>query len=187
MAGVDSGLAVPVWLAEDDLGCIICQGLLTKPATLPCGHSFCRDCLKGLWAAGSASPPRSCPTCRESTPAPLHLRKNTLLQELVDKYSRALRDLGAGPDPGPALGPAQGRALGLAPAPAPPRGAAQLPVGRCCALPSRSTAPRSGARSRLCPLGRACVLSRRAAVPLCTPALGRVGPSMKGGRETPVS
>ncbi|XP_032175497.1 E3 ubiquitin-protein ligase RNF135 isoform X2 [Mustela erminea] len=128
MAGVDPGLAVPVWLAEDDLGCIICQGLLTKPATLPCGHSFCRDCLKGLWAAGSASPPRSCPICRESTPAPLHLRKNTLLQELVDKYSRALRELGAGPDPGPALGPAQGRALGLAPAPAPPRGTAQPPA-----------------------------------------------------------
>lgn len=128
MAGVDPGLAVPVWLAEDDLGCIICQGLLTKPATLPCGHSFCRDCLKGLWAARSASPPRSCPTCRGSTPAPLHLRKNTLLQELVDKYSRALRELGAGPDLGPAPGPAQGRALGLAPAPAPPRGAAQLPA-----------------------------------------------------------
>ncbi|KAI5765901.1 RNF135-like protein [Gulo gulo luscus] len=124
MAGTDPGLAVPVWLAEDDLGCIICQGLLTRPATLPCGHSFCRDCLKGLWAAGSASPPRSCPTCRESTPAPLHLRKNTLLQELVDKYSRALRELGAGPDPGPA----QGRALG--PAPAPSRRAAPLPVGR---------------------------------------------------------
>ncbi|VFV29971.1 e3 ubiquitin-protein ligase [Lynx pardinus] len=53
MAGLDPGLAIPVWLAEDDLGCIICQGLLAWPATLPCGHSFCRDCLKDLWAAGS--------------------------------------------------------------------------------------------------------------------------------------
>ncbi|XP_025707226.1 E3 ubiquitin-protein ligase RNF135 isoform X1 [Callorhinus ursinus] len=95
MAGVDPGPAIPVWLVEDDLGCIICQGLLATPATLPCGHSFCRDCLKGLWAAGSASRPRSCPTCRESAPAPLQLRKNTLLQELVDKYSRALREAAA--------------------------------------------------------------------------------------------
>ncbi|XP_034883679.1 E3 ubiquitin-protein ligase RNF135 isoform X1 [Mirounga angustirostris] len=95
MAGLDPGPAVPVWLVEDDLGCIICQGLLATPATLPCGHSFCRECLKGLWAAGSASPPRSCPTCRESAPAPLQLRKNTLLQELVDKYSRALREAAA--------------------------------------------------------------------------------------------
>ncbi|XP_006739094.1 E3 ubiquitin-protein ligase RNF135 [Leptonychotes weddellii] len=95
MAGLDPGPGVPVWLVEDDLGCIICQGLLATPATLPCGHSFCRECLKGLWAAGSASPPRSCPTCRESAPAPLKLRKNTLLQELVDKYSRALREAAA--------------------------------------------------------------------------------------------
>nr|XP_035972812.1 E3 ubiquitin-protein ligase RNF135 isoform X3 [Halichoerus grypus] len=92
MAGLDPGPAVPVWLVEDDLGCIICQGLLATPATLPCGHSFCRECLKGLWAAGSTRPPRSCPTCRVSAPASLQLRKNTLLQELVDKYSRALRE-----------------------------------------------------------------------------------------------
>ncbi|XP_004399672.1 PREDICTED: E3 ubiquitin-protein ligase RNF135 [Odobenus rosmarus divergens] len=101
MAGLDPGPAIPVWLVEDDLGCIICQGLLATPATLPCGHSFCRDCLKGLWAAGSARPPRSCPTCRESAPSPLQLRKNTLLQELVDKYSRALREVTDGPGPAP--------------------------------------------------------------------------------------
>ncbi|XP_032284703.1 E3 ubiquitin-protein ligase RNF135 isoform X1 [Halichoerus grypus] len=95
MAGLDPGPAVPVWLVEDDLGCIICQGLLATPATLPCGHSFCRECLKGLWAAGSTRPPRSCPTCRVSAPASLQLRKNTLLQELVDKYSRALREAAA--------------------------------------------------------------------------------------------
>ncbi|XP_029782852.1 E3 ubiquitin-protein ligase RNF135 [Suricata suricatta] len=89
MTGLDPGLAIPVWLAEDDLGCIICQGLLAWPATLPCGHSFCRDCLKGLWAAGS---PRSCPTCREGAALPQQLRKNTLLQELTDKYSQALRE-----------------------------------------------------------------------------------------------
>ncbi|XP_044777385.1 E3 ubiquitin-protein ligase RNF135 isoform X1 [Neomonachus schauinslandi] len=111
MAGLDPGPAVPVWLVEDDLGCIICQGLLATPATLPCGHSFCRECLKGLWAAGSTSPPRSCPTCRESNPAPLQLRKNTLLQELVDKYSRALREVTDGPGPAPAPRPPLPRAL----------------------------------------------------------------------------
>lgn len=112
MAGLDPGPAVPVWLVEDDLGCIICQGLLATPATLPCGHSFCRECLKGLWAAGSTRPPRSCPTCRVSAPASLQLRKNTLLQELVDKYSRALREVTDGPGPARAL---------PRPAPAPPQ------------------------------------------------------------------
>lgn len=94
MAGLDFGPTVPVWLAEDDLGCIICHGLLAWPVTLPCGHSFCRDCLKGLWGAG---PQWSCPTCREGAAQQLKLRKNTLLQDLADKYSRAVADLDSGP------------------------------------------------------------------------------------------
>ncbi|KAM5215777.1 E3 ubiquitin-protein ligase RNF135 isoform 3-T3 [Hipposideros larvatus] len=110
MAGLDLGLAVPVWLAEDDLGCIICHGLLAWPVTLPCGHSFCRDCLKGLWGTASQW---SCPTCREGAAQRLQLRKNTLLQDLADKYSRAVGELEGGPGPAPTRSPG--------PAPRPPR------------------------------------------------------------------
>lgn len=122
MASPDDGLTVPVWLAEDDLGCIICQGLLAWPVTLPCGHSFCRDCLQGLWGAGRRS---CCPTCREGAAQPLRLRKNTLLQDLADKYSRALGELGGalGGTPRPAAGPAP------RPVPGPPRRAAEPRVG----------------------------------------------------------
>lgn len=116
MAGLDIGLTVPVWLAEDDLGCIICHGLLTWPVTLPCGHSFCRDCLKGLWGARRHW---SCPTCREGAAQQLDLRKNTLLQDLADKYSRAVGELEGGPDQTPIP----------APVPAQQRRTAQLRVG----------------------------------------------------------
>ncbi|XP_053425279.1 E3 ubiquitin-protein ligase RNF135 [Nycticebus coucang] len=119
MAGLGSGLAVPVWLVEDDLGCIICQGLLDWPTTLPCGHSFCRRCLKTLWGARG---PCACPTCREGAAQQPRLRKNTLLQELVDKYGRAARELEAGPAPAPAPAPAS--------APAPARGPQRLPAQR---------------------------------------------------------
>ncbi|XP_011358321.1 E3 ubiquitin-protein ligase RNF135 isoform X2 [Pteropus vampyrus] len=107
MAGLDIGPTVPVWLAEDDLGCIICHGLLAWPVTLPCGHSFCRDCLKGLWGARRHW---SCPTCREGAAQQLDLRKNTLLQDLADKYSRAVGELegGQGRTPIPAPDPAPG-------------------------------------------------------------------------------
>uniref|UniRef100_A0A4X1TI24 E3 ubiquitin-protein ligase RNF135 n=1 Tax=Sus scrofa TaxID=9823 RepID=A0A4X1TI24_PIG len=106
MAGPDAGPAIPVWLAEDDLGCIICHELLAWPTTLPCGHSFCRDCLVGLWEAGRR---RSCPTCREGGAQPLQLRKNTMLQDLADKYSRAAHELkDRAPVPGPAPRPAPG-------------------------------------------------------------------------------
>ena len=99
-----------MWLAEDDLGCIICHELLARPATLPCGHSFSRDCLMGLWGAGRHG---SCRTCREGAERPLQLRKNTMPQDLEDKYSREAREL-----------------EGPSPAPGPSGRTAQLPVGR---------------------------------------------------------
>lgn len=134
MAGLNIGLTVPVWLAEDDLGCIICQGLLAWPVTLPCGHSFCRNCLKGLWGAQRLW---SCPTCREGAAQQLDLRKNTLLQDLADKYSRAVGELegGQGGTPIPAPAPA--------PAPGPQRRTGQLRVGWrvWCSLLSEQPAP----------------------------------------------
>lgn len=136
MAGLDAGPAIPVWLAEDDLGCIICHDLLAWPATLPCGHTFCRDCLLDLWAASRG---RFCPTCREGAPRPPQLRKNTMLEALADKYRLAARELeGLSPYPVPEPGPAP------RPAPRPGRPTAQLRVGRRDQrLPSalRSSAP----------------------------------------------
>uniref|UniRef100_A0A8C2RCT0 RING-type domain-containing protein n=1 Tax=Capra hircus TaxID=9925 RepID=A0A8C2RCT0_CAPHI len=124
MAGLDAGPAIPVWLAEDDLGCIICHDLLAWPATLPCGHTFCRDCLLDLWRRG-----RFCPTCREGAPRPPQLRKNTMLEALADKYRLAARELeglspypGPDPYPGPEPGPVP------RPAPRPGRPTAQLRV-----------------------------------------------------------
>lgn len=172
MAGLDPGLAIPVWLAEDDLGCIICQGLLAWPATLPCGHSFCRDCLKGLWAAGSPGRRRSCPTCREGAAQPPQLRKNTLLQELADKYSRALREL----KEAPGAAPARGAAAGAAPEPArpPPRRAAQLPVGR---RTRAAVAPLGPARLPAAPRSPPC--PGPPALTLGPPALGAVRTSTR--------
>ncbi|XP_040856395.1 E3 ubiquitin-protein ligase RNF135 isoform X1 [Ochotona curzoniae] len=106
MAGSSSAPAVPVWLAEDDLCCIICQGLLAWPVTLPCGHSFCKNCLTDLWDKREERT-RSrwcCPTCREALEQRPALCKNTLLQDLVDKYSSAACELEDG-GPAPAASP----------------------------------------------------------------------------------
>ncbi|GAB1296548.1 E3 ubiquitin-protein ligase RNF135 [Apodemus speciosus] len=99
---------VPVWLSEDDLSCIICQGLLDWPTTLPCGHSFCLRCLDGLWStkrAGGDGCPWACPICRKGASAKPDLHKNPLLQDLVDKYRQAALELEAGPEPRPAPAP----------------------------------------------------------------------------------
>ncbi|XP_070083787.1 E3 ubiquitin-protein ligase RNF135 [Equus przewalskii] len=120
MAARDTGTAIPVWLAEDDLGCVICHELLTWPVTLPCGHSFCRHCLTRALGEGRERRHWSCPTCRESAGQQPQLRKNTLLQDLADKYREAARELEAGPGRTPSPAPR--------PAPGPPRRAAPPPA-----------------------------------------------------------
>lgn len=128
MAAPVLGTSIPVWLSEEDLSCIICQGLLDCPVTLPCGHSFCHRCLNGLWVtqrAGVDGRPWACPTCREGPEAKPKLRKNLLLQDLADKYRQAALELEAGP--------------ATASAPRSPSRPAPPPVGS----PHRSGSPRA--------------------------------------------
>ncbi|XP_051014052.1 E3 ubiquitin-protein ligase RNF135 [Acomys russatus] len=107
MAAAFVATAIPVWLSEEDLSCIICQELLDCATTLPCGHSFCLRCLQDTWVsqqAGVDGCPWACPLCREGPAAKPKLHKNTLLQDLVDKYRRAAQELEAGPEPAPPPG-----------------------------------------------------------------------------------
>ena len=58
---------------EEQLTCPVCLDLYTNPKTLPCLHSFCQECLKGLpqergfWGDTYYL---SCPTCRQCTEVP---------------------------------------------------------------------------------------------------------------------
>ena len=56
---------------EEQLTCAICLDLYTNPKTLPCLHSFCQQCLKGI----PLNPQGdnyfiSCPTCHHHTQLP---------------------------------------------------------------------------------------------------------------------
>jgi hypothetical protein len=46
-----------------DLKCLVCHELLSKPVSLWCGHSFCQDCLN-KWMISK----QSCPSCRQIIP-----------------------------------------------------------------------------------------------------------------------
>ncbi|KAJ6566834.1 hypothetical protein B0H19DRAFT_1258017 [Mycena capillaripes] len=48
------------------MSCTICHERLTSPASLPCGHVFCRECLRRtVDSVKSASVQHYCPACRK--------------------------------------------------------------------------------------------------------------------------
>ncbi|CDQ70835.1 unnamed protein product [Oncorhynchus mykiss] len=69
----------------DSISCSICLDLLKDPVTIPCGHSYCKGCIKEYWSLDDQKGIHSCPQCRQTfTPRPA-LNRNILLAELVEK------------------------------------------------------------------------------------------------------
>lgn len=81
-------------MAERDLSCAICLGVLSRPLTLPdCGHTYCGSCLESFFSKQMERRPssrRTCPTCRNyatSTPVPVFI-----LHGLLDGMSAVARE-----------------------------------------------------------------------------------------------
>ncbi|KAL7875370.1 hypothetical protein AOLI_G00103330 [Acnodon oligacanthus] len=70
---------------QNQFSCSICLELLMDPVTIPCGHNFCKTCLKSCWDREDLEGVYSCPQCRCSfTPRPV-VGKNNMLAEVVEK------------------------------------------------------------------------------------------------------
>ncbi|XP_029975756.1 tripartite motif-containing protein 16-like [Salarias fasciatus] len=68
--------------------CSICLDPLKDPVTVPCGHSYCSNCIKGHWDEEQNKGIYSCPLCGDKSWRRPDLKKNIMLAELVEDLKK---------------------------------------------------------------------------------------------------
>ncbi|KAI7800377.1 E3 ubiquitin-protein ligase TRIM39-like [Triplophysa rosa] len=68
---------------SEELQCSICLDVFTDPVTTPCGHNFCKCCLKLCW---DMSQDYLCPLCKETFNKRPDFKINTAFTQIVQLF-----------------------------------------------------------------------------------------------------
>ncbi|XP_062337013.1 tripartite motif-containing protein 16-like isoform X2 [Osmerus eperlanus] len=78
--------ATSISVEQEQFSCPVCLDVLQDPVTIPCGHSYCMDCIEGYWNKDKQKGIFCCPQCRQTfSPRPT-LSRSTVLAEVVEKF-----------------------------------------------------------------------------------------------------
>ncbi|XP_051963321.1 tripartite motif-containing protein 16-like isoform X2 [Xyrauchen texanus] len=75
-------------VAHEQFCCSICLDLLKDPVTIPCGHSYCMNCITDCWNQDDLKGVYSCPWCRQTFTTRPVLFKSTIVAEMVEKLKK---------------------------------------------------------------------------------------------------
>nr|XP_061784921.1 E3 ubiquitin-protein ligase TRIM17-like [Nerophis lumbriciformis]XP_061784922.1 E3 ubiquitin-protein ligase TRIM17-like [Nerophis lumbriciformis] len=78
-----------VVLDRDQFNCSVCLDVLKDPVTIPCGHSYCSDCIRLCWDQQNKSGVFKCPQCRQAFNPRPELCRNTLLADLLEGLTQS--------------------------------------------------------------------------------------------------
>ncbi|XP_051573564.1 bloodthirsty-related gene family, member 2 [Myxocyprinus asiaticus] len=72
-------------LSEKHFLCSLCEEIFSNPVTTPCGHSFCKMCLRVYWGRSGSG---ECPLCRRTFSSRPHLSVNRILEDVTENYRK---------------------------------------------------------------------------------------------------
>ncbi|XP_065819158.1 finTRIM family, member 82 [Labrus bergylta] len=75
--------------SPDYFSCTLCQNLLRDPVAIPCGHSFCMDCISGYWNEADYTGIYICPQCKITFTQRPVLRPNATLSMVAEKIKKS--------------------------------------------------------------------------------------------------